>query len=102
MVAPGDNLEFQASGEFRDRILAAPEILESAKEALRMDARRAGAIAGEFWSMDLSVGDAELVVFLRRRGNIVGFLAVFLKSETIRIEAKRRELWQKAQGSSHR
>jgi len=48
MVAPGDSLEFQASGEFRDRISDAPEILDAAKEALRRDPYRGRVIGGEF------------------------------------------------------
>lgn len=95
MTAPGDHLEFQASGEFRDRVAGTPEVLEAVKAALRRDPRFGVLLADEFFAADLRIGSEQLVLFYRRRRNVIGLLAVFMKDEETRIDAKRRELCQK-------
>lgn len=96
MVAPGDNLEFQASGAFRDQAKLAPEIVDAAKEALRRNPRSLRWLCGEFWDMQLRIGDADLVFLIRRRKNTISFLAVFDHGAQSEIVAKRRALCKKA------
>lgn len=92
MVPPGDNLEFQASGAFRDRTINEPTILEESKATLRRNPTLGSPLAGNFKRLDLQVADSDYVIFFKRNRNVIAFIAIFDAEDQASIEAKKKEL----------
>ena len=98
MVPPGDNLEFMASGFFRDRIKNAPEVLEAIKEVLRKNPKEGSEIISGVMLLEFQIHGNDFVIFFKRQGNSIGFMYLFFKDEHASIESKIADLKMRKKG----
>lgn len=90
MVAPGDNLEFQASTFFSARAKRVPNLLERVAESVKNEPNRGKLLCGTVRELELDLDGQSFLVFLARHGNRISLMQVFQSNENEKIELQRK------------
>ena len=92
MVAPGDNLEFQASFYFRARTSLAPALLEAVKRVFREDPNGGSIVCADIRERSFWEQGEQFELIYSRRGNRISLMHIYRSDEIEPLAAKKKYL----------
>ena len=95
MTAPGDNLEFLASEDYRKRTKGAEEIDDTVRAFLKNHPNAGAGIHTDFpyvKELVIVVNGMPYIVFFHRKPNKIGFINIYDVDDIQQIETKRQQL----------